>query len=45
MRLPIWHFWEGQAFEKAKKLPRSQQEHILKVVEAFVDARNGSAEG
>lgn len=24
------------AFEKAQKLPRSQQQHILKVVEAFV---------
>jgi len=32
------------AFEKAKKLPRSQQQHILKVVEAFVEATNGSGE-
>ncbi len=31
------------AFEKAKKLPRSQQQHILKVVEAFVESLNGSA--
>jgi transcriptional regulator with XRE-family HTH domain len=31
------------AFEKAQKLPRSQQQHILKVVEAFVESLNGSA--
>jgi transcriptional regulator with XRE-family HTH domain len=32
-----------QAFEKAQQLPRSEQQYILKVVEAFVDAKNGSA--
>jgi transcriptional regulator with XRE-family HTH domain len=32
------------AFEKAKKLPRSQQQHILKVVEAFVEATDASGE-
>jgi hypothetical protein len=29
---------------REEKLPRSQQQYILKVVEAFVEARNGSAE-
>jgi transcriptional regulator with XRE-family HTH domain len=32
-----------QAFEKAQQLPRSQQQYILKVVEAFVEATNRSA--
>ncbi len=31
-----------QAFEKAHKLPRSQQQHILKVVEAFVESTDVS---
>jgi transcriptional regulator with XRE-family HTH domain len=31
------------AFEKDKKLPRSQQQHILRVVEAFVEANGTSA--
>ncbi len=33
-----------RAFEQVSKLPRSQQQHILQVVEAFVKARKGSAE-
>jgi transcriptional regulator with XRE-family HTH domain len=33
-----------RAFEQVSKLPRSQQQHILKVVEAFVEATNGSGE-
>ena len=32
-----------QAFEKAQKLPRSQQQRILKVVEAFVESTGTSA--
>ena len=32
-----------QAFDKAHKLPRSQQQYILKVVEAFVEANGTSA--
>ncbi len=32
-----------QAFEKAHKLPRSQQQHILKVVEAFVESTGASS--
>jgi transcriptional regulator with XRE-family HTH domain len=32
-----------RAFERVSKLPRAQQQHILKVVEAFVEAKNGSA--
>jgi len=32
-----------RAFEQVSKLPRSQQQHILKVVEAFVQSLNGSA--
>jgi transcriptional regulator with XRE-family HTH domain len=32
-----------RAFEQVSKLPRSQQQHILKVVEAFVESLNGSA--
>lgn len=30
-----------RAFEKAHKLPRAQQQHILKVVEAFVESATG----
>jgi transcriptional regulator with XRE-family HTH domain len=33
-----------RVFERVSKLPRSQQQHILKVVEGFVDSLNGSAE-
>jgi transcriptional regulator with XRE-family HTH domain len=33
-----------RAFERVSKLPRSQQQHILKVVEGFVESLNGSAE-
>jgi transcriptional regulator with XRE-family HTH domain len=32
-----------RAFERVSKLPRSQQQHILKVVEAFVKSIAGSA--
>ena len=32
-----------RAFEQVSKLPRAQQLHILKVVEAFVNSSNGSA--
>lgn len=31
-----------RAFERVSKLPRSQQQHILKVVEAFVESSGGS---
>jgi transcriptional regulator with XRE-family HTH domain len=32
-----------RAFERVSQLPRSQQQYILQVVEAFVEAKNGSA--
>lgn len=32
----------GQIAEKSHKLPRSQQQHILKVAEAFVESTNAS---
>jgi transcriptional regulator with XRE-family HTH domain len=32
-----------RAFEQVSKLPRSQQQHILKVVEAFVESTGTSA--